>query len=69
MSDRTPPRVPAYPDTRGGLRTWCCWCNKWHYHGPKYGHRSAHCHRADSPFRDTGYILTDPAALEREAHT
>src|SRR5580700_9612621 len=42
----TAPRVPAYPDGRGGLRTWCPWCDRWHYHGPRYGHRSAHCHKA-----------------------
>ena len=60
----TAPRVPAYPDGRGGLRTWCPWCDRWHYHGPRYGYRPAHCRKARSPFKATGYVLTDPIRLE-----
>ena len=61
------PRLPAYPRTDGvpGLRVWCCWCDRWHVHGDGYGHRVAHCHNDTSPYADTGYVLTDPAAIER----
>ena len=64
MSDRPPPLVPAYPDQMGGLRMWCAFCDRWHYHGKEYGHRTAHCHRTDSPYRDSGYVLTRPEIIE-----
>jgi hypothetical protein len=60
-------RVPAYPDDRGGLRMWCAWCDRWHYHGPGYSHRAAHCHKGNSPYRSTGYVLTHPAVVEEQA--
>jgi hypothetical protein len=58
------PQLPAYPRDDGltGLRVWCTWCDRWHYHGPGYGHRAAHCYRRGSPYRDTGYVLTRPDA-------
>jgi hypothetical protein len=69
------PHLPAHLTGDGRqLRVWCCWCACWHYHGagspgedeyPVYGHRVAHCH-ADSPYAMTGYVLTDPAKLERK---
>jgi hypothetical protein len=69
------PRLPAYLTNDGvQLRVWCCWCDVWHYHGagakdgpeyPLYGGRGAHCH-TDSPYKKTGYRLTDPATLERK---
>jgi len=58
------PELPAYPTGGGGLRVWCCWCGEWHSHGNGYGHRAAHC-VTQSPYCETGYILTDPEALER----
>lgn len=68
------PRVPAFLTKDGSqLRIWCCWCDSWHHHGagsrddeeyPLYGHRVAHCDTA-SPYRETGYVLTDPATLEK----
>jgi hypothetical protein len=66
---RKVPRLPAYPRTDGirGLRVWCCWCGRWHFHSPGYGHRAAHCHNAESPYADTGYMLTSPAAIEAKA--
>jgi hypothetical protein len=61
------PRLPAYPRTDGaGLRVWCCWCDRWHYHSSGYGHRAAHCHNSESPYAD-GYVLTSPATIERKA--
>ena len=71
------PRLPAYLVGERGreqLVVWCCWCDAWHGHGagskddpeyPLYGHRVAHCH-TDSPYRKTGYVLTDPKTLERK---
>jgi len=70
------PRVPAYlvgSPGRKQLRVWCGWCDAWHIHGageegaseyPLYGHRVAHCH-TDSPYKNTGYTLTDPATIEK----
>ena len=69
------PHLPAYLTKDGlSLRVWCCWCHDWHYHGagtiangdfPAYGGRIAHCH-TDSPYRRTGYYLTDPEQLARK---
>jgi len=71
------PRLPAHvvgARDREQLVVWCCWCDAWHYHGagikgdseyPAYGHRVAHCH-TDSPYKQTGYVLTDPKTLERK---
>jgi len=39
------------------LRVWCPSCNKIHLHGPKAGHRVAHCHDSKGLFHDTGYII------------
>ncbi|MEI6448539.1 MAG: hypothetical protein WCP98_01145 [Actinomycetes bacterium] len=68
------PRLPAYLVNNGTqLRVWCCWCDQWHHHGagakddPEYpllGSRAAHCGTA-SPYRRTGYVLTDPKRIER----
>jgi hypothetical protein len=61
------PRLPAYPRKDGyGLRVWCCWCDAWHYHGEGFGHRADHC-ITNSPYVETGYVLTDPATIERKA--
>lgn len=57
------PELPAYlftVDGQPGLRVFCRWCDRWHYHGAVYGHRTAHCHNLASPYRETGYVLTDP---------
>lgn len=70
---RKKPRLPAYPypfkydSGKTGLRIWCCWCDRWHYHGDGYGHRAAHCHAQNpaSPYNDTGYMLTSPQTIER----
>lgn len=65
---REDPRLPAYPRRDGvsGLRIWCSWCDRWHYHSNEFGYRAAHCHDEESPYVD-GYVLTDPAVIEREA--
>jgi hypothetical protein len=61
-----PPSLPAYPRRDGltGLRVWCQFCDRWHLHGDPgdggYGHRAAHCHDRDSPYRRTGYVLVPP---------
>jgi hypothetical protein len=40
------------------LRFKCDHCKSWHTHGgPCGGHRAAHCHRRNSPYRETGYWL------------
>jgi len=47
------------------LHVWCPFCRTWHHHGAKdgraimQGHRVAHCHHPDSPFRKngTGYYI------------
>jgi hypothetical protein len=39
------------------LRAWCPFCVRWHLHGWGFGHRVAHCHIEDSPFKKTGYVL------------
>jgi hypothetical protein len=62
-----PPCLPAYPHSAREVRVWCCWCHRWHIHGSEVlGHRHAHCaDDVDSPYKATGYVLTDPAELER----
>ncbi|MEM6468067.1 MAG: hypothetical protein AAF802_00755 [Planctomycetota bacterium] len=42
------------------LRVFCPHCEVWHYHGPRLGHREAHCHDPASPFERTGYNLQMP---------
>lgn len=50
-------RVLAGPGGPAIARVRCDSCETWHTHGPEAGHRVAHCHRGDSPFHATGYIL------------
>ena len=38
-------------------RVWCPHCADYHYHGPRNGHREAHCHVTDSPFHKSGYNI------------
>lgn len=61
------PRLPAELVNVGAqLRVWCEHCRCWHYHGLPYGDRACHCRwDVDSPYKDTGYVLTDPVDLER----
>lgn len=40
-----------------GLMVWCRYCAKWHVPGHGAGHRGEHCHKEDSPYLKTGYIL------------
>ena len=35
----------------------CPHCKRLHHHGIGIGHRVAHCHKDDSPFKDKGYYL------------
>ncbi len=53
-------------DPKGDLLTiFCRYCNRDHTHGGGThlgdgdGHRSAHCHVADSPYKDGGYVLRE----------
>ena len=46
------------------IKAWCPYCESYHHHGwPKEdlkirkSHRSAHCFKKDSPFRNGGYYL------------
>ncbi len=79
------PTLPAYRTADGSqLRVWCDYCPArsnsrrrgcWHYHGcgPEFGsgdgHRVAHCWVADSPYRQTGYILREVAEAARRVAT
>ena len=57
-----PPELFALPrpDGRAGLAVWCRYCDCWHAHGEGLGHRDAHCHKKDSPYKVTGYTLVAP---------
>jgi hypothetical protein len=50
------PTLPAYTD-RSCWVVYCAHCRDWHRHSPGDGHRAAHCWRAGSPYRVTGYVL------------
>lgn len=50
------PVLPAYA-CRGAWWVWCPWCAALHCHGAGPGHRTAHCREADSPYRQSGYVL------------
>lgn len=55
------PVIKAEPweDYALGLKFFCEFCNKFHYHGAGEGHRVAHCKiEVESPFHETGYYLT-----------
>src|SRR5699024_4810612 len=41
------------------LRVWCRYCAEHHHHSPEDGHRAAHCRNENSPFKQTGYIITE----------
>ena len=47
-------RTDYFPE---GLKFYCAFCKKFHFHGYPEGHRLAHCHNHESPFEETGYIL------------
>ena len=51
------PVLPAYETPDGLLGVWCCFCRRYHIHGPPAGHRVAHCVVNGSPYMATGYIL------------
>ena len=55
------------------LVIWCKFCRSCHMHGtgrqPRGqagGHRAYHCHKQDSEYRLTGYILKEVGMLTRE---
>lgn len=56
-------RIRAESDGTPLLVFWCPFCKREHVHGAGKnpgdgdGHRGAHCHAEDSPFRPHGYIL------------
>ncbi len=50
------PVLPAFRTAAGGLRVWCRWCVRWHYHGT-LGHAVAHCIEDASPYHRAGYVL------------
>jgi hypothetical protein len=59
------PKLAALPRTDGlpGWRVHCCHCRRDHLHG-SLGHKTAHCFRPESPYRQTGYVLTPPQPKE-----
>jgi len=44
-------------DGEEGHMFWCGFCNKYHYHGTREGHRSADCINRTSPYLEHGYVL------------
>ena len=56
-------RTYAYKDR---WLIWCDHCATLHRHGAGPGHRTDHCREADSPYRETGYIVA-PGALVVES--
>jgi hypothetical protein len=65
------PVLLAY-DTGTHAIIWCTHCRCWHAHGrgrggsDSDGHRVAHCHRPNSPYDRSGYVLRfiGPATAE-----
>lgn len=52
------PLLEATPRSDGhGLKVYCVYCQKWHFHGHGDGHRTAHCDNEHSPYLKTGYEL------------
>lgn len=49
--------TPAVPGLSAQLHTRCDHCETIHSHGADAGLRAAHCHRKESPYRATGYVL------------
>ena len=43
-------------DFLGGMRFWCPFCKKWHYHGRGNGSRVEHCD-FDSPSHGQSYVI------------
>jgi hypothetical protein len=51
---------PVRPRLKGNVWQWrfrCPHCGVFHYHGAMPGHRVRHCHRPNSPYERTGYVL------------
>lgn len=64
MNESDIPHLPAFENDTPGhapvVKVWCKYCKQYHIHGGgehAEGHRVAHCWRADSPYKQTGYIL------------
>jgi hypothetical protein len=36
---------------------WCVYCDRWHEHGPDFGHRVAHCFNPKSRYERRGYTI------------
>jgi len=56
-----PQRIPVIKclprlDFLGGMRFWCPFCKKWHYHGRGNGSRVEHCD-FDSPSHGQSYVI------------
>ncbi|CAM3343578.1 hypothetical protein MEME101129_28205 [Methylobacterium mesophilicum] len=50
--------TPAQPGQSPQALAPCDWCEgPPHVHSAEPGHRVAHCHRKESPYRATGYVL------------
>jgi hypothetical protein len=63
MSEMNIPTLKAEHVGDVSWRVWCSHCCCYHYHGDAgrgaegLGHRGAHCHKPNSPYERTGYIL------------
>lgn len=57
----TIPTILAKPRTDHieGWQFYCRYCRRNHLHGEGLGHRQAHCSDPNSPYKLSGYILTD----------
>lgn len=49
--------TPAQPGLSRQALAPCPYCEIPHVHSAEPGHRAAHCHRKESPFLATGYVL------------
>ena len=50
-------RTPEGPGRSAKSYVWCDWCETVHTHSAGAGHRVAHCHCKESPFKAFGYDL------------
>ena len=58
--DLDAPTLPAEEVVQKRVRRWrvsCRHCEAWNVHGPREGHREAHCNDPASPYYRTGYNL------------
>jgi hypothetical protein len=62
------PVIKCIHERNSLYKFYCDLCKRNHYHGPKPGHRIAHCHNEDSPFDKTGYFVIPMTEAEVRAY-